>query len=198
MRAAITMNITDILILGRGGGQGGVTAARILVSAAMKEGKWGGQAMPEFGAERRGAVVRSYARIGMEPVMLHSAIKRADIIMMLTHTILNQVDVMGMAKSRSTKLIINSPAPIKTELPTYWVNANQIAEDLGLVIAGWHVVNTSMLGALSKATGLVKLDSILDSLGGEFIRGSVLKQNIEAVRRAFNETEIATETEVIA
>ncbi|GGP20026.1 ribonuclease BN [Thermocladium modestius] len=195
MRAAITMNITDILILGRGG-QGGVTAARILVSAAMKEGKWG-QAMPEFGAERRGAVVRSYARIGMEPVMLHSAIKRADIIMMLTHTILNQVDVMGMAKSRSTKLIINSPAPIKTELPTYWVNANQIAEDLGLVIAGWHVVNTSMLGALSKATGLVKLDSILDSLG-EFIRGSVLKQNIEAVRRAFNETEIATETEVIA
>ena len=195
MRTAITMNITDILILGRGG-QGGVTAARILVSAAMKEGKWG-QAMPEFGAERRGAVVRSYARIGIEPVMLHSAIKRADVIMMLTHTILNQVDVMGMAKSRNTKLIINSPAPIKTELPTYWVNANQIAEDLGLVIAGWHVVNTSMLGALSKATDIVKLDSIIDSLG-EFIRGSVLKQNIEAVRRAFNETKISTEAEVIA
>ncbi len=195
MRTAITMNITDVLILGRGG-QGGVTAARILVSAAMKEGKWG-QAMPEFGAERRGAVVRSYARIGTEPVMLHSAIKQADIIMMLTHTILNQVDVTGIAKSRSTKLIINSPAPIKTELPTYWVNANQIAEDLGLVIAGWHVVNTSMLGALSKATGLVKLDSVMDSLE-EFIRGSVLKQNIEAVRRAFNETKITTEAEVIA
>lgn len=189
------MGITDILILGRGG-QGGVTAARILVSAAMKERKWG-QAMPEFGAERRGAVVRSYARIGTEPIMLHSAVKRADIIMVLTHTILNQIDVKELAKSSDAKLVVNSPAPLRTDLPTYWVNANQIAEDLGLVIAGWHVVNTSMLGALSKATGLVKLDSIMDSLG-EFIRGNVLKQNMEAVRRAYEETKASEAVEVMA
>ncbi|MFP3313443.1 MAG: 2-oxoacid:acceptor oxidoreductase family protein [Thermocladium sp.] len=186
------MGITDILILGRGG-QGGVTAARILVSAAMKEGKWG-QAMPEFGAERRGAIVKSYARIGTEPVILHSAIKRADIIMILTHTILNQINIMDYAKSRETQLIINSPAPIKTPLPAHWVNANQIAEDLGLVIAGWHVVNTPMLGAFAKATGLISLQSIIDSLR-EFIRGNVLNQNLEAVRRAYNEAKPIIEVE---
>ena len=67
MRTVIS-DMKDLIILGRGG-QGGVTAARILVSAALKDGKWG-QAIPEFGAERRGAVVKSYARIANKPINL--------------------------------------------------------------------------------------------------------------------------------
>ena len=44
------------------GGQGMVTAAQVLATAAILEGKYA-QAFPEFGPERRGAPVKAYLRI---------------------------------------------------------------------------------------------------------------------------------------
>jgi 2-oxoacid:acceptor oxidoreductase gamma subunit (pyruvate/2-ketoisovalerate family) len=44
------------------GGQGAVTAAKILVNAAILEGKFA-QAIPSYGQERKGAPVFTYARI---------------------------------------------------------------------------------------------------------------------------------------
>jgi len=44
-------NIIEIVFHGRGG-QGSVTAANLLVSAALKDGNIGVQAFPVFGAER--------------------------------------------------------------------------------------------------------------------------------------------------
>ncbi|MEM4463344.1 MAG: 2-oxoacid:acceptor oxidoreductase family protein, partial [Fervidicoccaceae archaeon] len=51
----------EITWLGRGG-QGAVTAAELLAIAAIGEGK-AAVAIPEFGAERRGAPVRAYNRL---------------------------------------------------------------------------------------------------------------------------------------
>lgn len=141
--------VTEFIILGRGGGQGGVTAARILVSAALKDGKWGGQAIPEFGAERRGgAVVKSYARIADKPVPLHSNVRRADVLVVLVSSVLDLVNVDDLMKSRDSIIIVNSPSPIRTGYRTYYVDATSISEKLGLVIAGWHIVSTPLLGAL--------------------------------------------------
>ncbi|MCX8136319.1 2-oxoacid:acceptor oxidoreductase family protein, partial [Pyrobaculum aerophilum] len=69
----------EVIFLGRGG-QGAVTAAQLLAYAAALEGKKA-QALPEFGAERRGAIVRAYLRIG--EALLHSSIKRADYVVVL-------------------------------------------------------------------------------------------------------------------
>ncbi|MFA7303994.1 MAG: 2-oxoacid:acceptor oxidoreductase family protein, partial [Methanoregula sp.] len=44
------------------GGQGGVTAARLLAMAALHDGKYA-TACPFYGAERRGAPVVSFVRI---------------------------------------------------------------------------------------------------------------------------------------
>lgn len=44
------------------GGQGGVTAAKLLALSALYDGKYS-QAIPQFGPERRGALVTSYVRI---------------------------------------------------------------------------------------------------------------------------------------
>ena len=52
-------NLVEIVFHGRGG-QGAVTAANLLVAAALKDGNKGVQAFPFFGAERRGAPVRAW------------------------------------------------------------------------------------------------------------------------------------------
>ncbi|MCG2866096.1 MAG: 2-oxoacid:acceptor oxidoreductase family protein [Vulcanisaeta sp.] len=175
--------VTEFIILGRGG-QGGVTAARILVSAALKDGKWG-QAIPEFGAERRGAVVKSYARIADEPVNLHSNIRRADVLVVLVSNILDLVNIDDLMKSRDSIIIVNSSAPIRTGYRTYYVDATSISEKLGLIIAGWHIVSTPLLGAVAKVTGVVSLDSIIKSLP-EFVgRENLVKLNAEAVKMGY-------------
>ncbi|WP_069806787.1 2-oxoacid:acceptor oxidoreductase family protein [Vulcanisaeta thermophila] len=175
--------LTELIILGRGG-QGGVTAARILVSAALKDGKWG-QAIPEFGAERRGAVVKAYARISDEPISMHSNVRRADVLVVLTSRVLDLVNLDELMKSPDSIVIVNSPTFVKTGYRTYYVDATGISEKLGLVIAGWHIVSTPMIGAVVRVTGIVTLDSVIRSLP-EFIgRESLVRLNAEAVRMGY-------------
>ncbi|MGC8606007.1 MAG: 2-oxoacid:acceptor oxidoreductase family protein [Vulcanisaeta sp.] len=175
--------VTEFIILGRGG-QGGVTAARILVSAALKDGKWG-QAIPEFGAERRGAVVKSYARISDKPVILHSNVRKADVLVVLIANVLDLVNIDDLMKGKDSIMIVNSSTPIRTGYRTYYVDATSISEKLGLVIAGWHIVSTPLLGAVAKVTGVVSLDSIINSLP-EFVgRENLVKLNAEAVKMGY-------------
>ena len=61
--------LIEIVFHGRGG-QGSVTAANLLVSAALKDKNKGVQAFPFFGAERRGAPVRAFARISDDEINL--------------------------------------------------------------------------------------------------------------------------------
>ncbi len=183
MRTVIS-DTKDLIILGRGG-QGGVTAARIIVSAAVKDGKWG-QAIPEFGAERRGAIVKSYARISDVPITMHSGVKRADILLVLSPDLINLVDLSSLLKGSDSVLIINSPNPVKLGYRVYWVDATEISEKLGLVMAGWHIVSTPMLGALVKVTGIVTLNSLISSLGELIGRGDYVKLNVEAVKMGYS------------
>ena len=55
------------------GGQGGVTAARLLAMAAIHDGKYA-TACPFYGAERRGAPVVSFVRIDDQPIKVYSQI----------------------------------------------------------------------------------------------------------------------------
>ena len=56
------------------GGQGGVTAARLLAMAALHDGKYA-TACPFYGAERRGAPVVSFVRIDDHPIKVYSQIR---------------------------------------------------------------------------------------------------------------------------
>lgn len=53
--------LTEVRWHGRGG-QGAKTASYVLAIAAAEQG-WQVQAFPEYGAERRGAPMKSYVRI---------------------------------------------------------------------------------------------------------------------------------------
>jgi len=184
-RFVLHRDIIEIRFHGRGG-QGAVTAANILVAAAWKSGLWG-QAFPFFGAERRGAPVMAFARLSKKRVMVRSMIRHPDIVVVLDPKLPELVNVLDGLKPGG-KVVINSPSPPKLRKDRYniyYVDATKIALDLGLVLAGWPLVNTSMLGALAKVIGLpienVK-EAIIDYIGK---KGGEL--NAKAAERAYNE-----------
>ncbi len=170
------------------GGQGAVTSAELVALAAIREGKFA-QAFPSFGPERRGAPVMVFNRISAtEPIRNRAGITGPDVVVVLDPGLLNLVNVTAGLKDDGV-LIVNSPKPaeqIKKEVGGKWrlavVNAGAIAKDL----LGVNIVNTTMLGAVVKATGLVNLDSLVHPLEERF--GKRAKDNIEAAGRAYNQT----------
>ena len=61
------------------GGQGAVTAAKILTNAAIIEGKFA-QAIPSYGQERKGAPIHTYGRISDEPIEVKSYVYRPNCV----------------------------------------------------------------------------------------------------------------------
>ncbi len=178
----------EIVFHGRGG-QGGVTAANILAGAAVREGKWS-QSFPHFGAERRGAPVRAYARISDQPILRHSQVTKADISVVLDSELFSLADIVSTVNNNGI-IVANAPIDFKAEVKgsqsLYCVDAMGIAKELKLIVAGWPVVNTSMLGALVKATSVVSLYSILSEIES-YWPGKPGELNAEAARRAFERT----------
>ncbi len=175
----------EIRFHGRGG-QGAVTAANILVDAAILEGKYA-QAFPHFGAERRGAPVVAFARISDKPIQIHSRITNPDIVVVLDPKIFELVNVLEGLKGNGIVIANSKSKPFNENFKTYCVDATSIAQELNLVISGWPVVNTTMLGALVKAVDIVKLDSIVKAIQNNF-KGKLGEVNALAARRAYEET----------
>jgi 2-oxoacid:acceptor oxidoreductase gamma subunit (pyruvate/2-ketoisovalerate family) len=178
----------EIIFYGRGG-QGAVTAANLIVQAAFLEGKYG-LAYPSFGAERRGAVVNGYARIDDKPINIHQQIYEPDIVVVLDKKILQMTNVLAGLKDNGF-VILNTDKVVEDFIVPngrlFIVDATKICQELGLIISGWAVVNTAILGALSKATNIVSIDSIVKAIQDNW-KESIAKKNIEATIRAYNET----------
>ena len=177
--------LKEIRIHGRGG-QGAVTAAQLLAHAAFLEGKWV-QAFPYFGAERRGAPVKAFARIGDEPILVHSQVYNPDYIVVLAPKLQEVVDVTEGLKKDGLILINTRKKPEEVDLKNWriaTVDATGIALELNLLVAGQPVVNTSILGAFAKATGEVKLESVLKVIR-ETWSGSIGERNAKAAELAY-------------
>ncbi len=181
--------LIEIRWYGRGG-QGAVTSAELLAMAAINEGKYA-QAFPSFGPERRGAPVLAFDRISeKEPIRTRAEIAEPDVIVVLDPSLLRIVNVTSGLKSDGT-LIINTKRPLKdieSDFGTKWrlavIDATRIARE----VLGVPIVNTTMLGALLRATEVVKIESLTEPLKHRF--GRLGARNIEAMKRAFDETVI--------
>jgi len=179
--------LTEIRWHGRGG-QGAVTSAELVAQAAISEGKYA-HAFPSFGPERRGAPVLAFVRISRrEPIRIRAEITRPDIVVVLDPGLLGIVNVTSGLKENGM-LVINTrksfpeiEAKFKTECKLAKVDATSIAKE----ILGIPVTNTTMVGALVRATEVVKLDSLLQPLEQRF--GRLAERNIKAMQRAFEET----------
>ncbi|TET26037.1 MAG: pyruvate ferredoxin oxidoreductase subunit gamma [Dehalococcoidia bacterium] len=172
------------------GGQGAVTSAELLAKAAIGEGKFA-QAFPSFGPERRGAPVLAFVRISGKQIKVRAGITEPDVVVVLDPNLLRIVDVTSGLKDDGVVVIntarsareIKSEFDIKQRLAT--IDATRIAREL----LGVPITNTTMVGAMIKATEVVKLESVVEPLKRRF--GRLAERNINAMKRAYEETVIS-------
>lgn len=189
----------EVIWHGRGG-QGVVLAAQILAESAYCRGSGGVTSAPTFGPERRGAPVTASTRISDEPIRTFSQIESADIAVVIDPTLLSMVDILGRLKDEGI-IIINSPLPpdevdIGGCATVATVDASGIARETGLTIGGIPVINTPMLGAIARATGLVSLENIEKGLKKK-MPPDAARANFSAVTAAYDKTIINNKGEVV-
>ncbi len=178
----------EVRIHGRGG-QGGVTSAELVALAAISEGKYA-QAFPSFGPERRGAPVLSFIRVDDAPIKARYEIREPDVVVVLDPSLIDVANVTSGLKEGGI-IVINTKKPIdqiKKEhnitAKTATVDATNIARE----VLGLPITNTTMIGALVKATGLVDMDSLIEPLKHRF--GRIAEKNITVCQKAFEETKM--------
>ena len=177
----------EIRFHGRGG-QGAVIASKILASAFFKEGGHT-QAFPAFGGERRGAPVMAFTRFDRKTITRRSMVYEPDYVVVLDESILGVVDVTSGLKDEGW-ILINSPKPASSfvqlqKFRVATVDANRIAQENGLGTATAPVVNTVILGAFAKITGLVRLQAIMDGIE-EYVPGKK-EANLAAAKAAYEQ-----------
>ena len=175
------------------GGQGTVTAAKVLADACLSGGRHV-QAFPEYGPERAGAPLRAYNRISSKELRMHCPVLNPDIVTVVDATLLDSINIAEGAKE-NTVFIINTtkdPGEIREKLGPgkgcriFTVDATKIALDC----FGRALPNSPMLGALCKVTGLISLEHLLEdvrkSFGKKFSQ-KIIDGNIEATKRGYEE-----------
>jgi pyruvate ferredoxin oxidoreductase gamma subunit/2-oxoisovalerate ferredoxin oxidoreductase gamma subunit len=185
-------DLVEIVFHGRGG-QGAVTAANLLVAAALDDGNKGVQAFPFFGAERRGAPVRAFARISEYEVNLRSEIYYPDIVIVLDESIMDIVDVLKGLK-KNGKILINTTKRLEDfdfskRFKVATVDATGIALKNEILVGGIPVVNTPILGAVPKILDRVSLKSIQNTIKEKW-KGELSEKNVKATQEAFDEVEV--------
>ena len=175
------------------GGQGTVTAAKVLADACLSGGRHV-QAFPEYGPERAGAPLKAYNRISSTELRMHCPVLNPQIVSVADATLIDSINVAEGAKE-DAQFIVNTskdPQEVRTKLnatpgqKVFTIDASKIALDC----IGRALPNAPMLGAICKVTGLVSLDHLLEdvkkSFGKKFSQ-KIIDGNLEATRRGYEE-----------
>ncbi len=154
----------EIRFHGRGG-QGAVIGSEVLAKAFFIEKRFV-QAFPAFGVERRGAPVTAFCCIDDKEILLRNQIYKPDHVVVLDASMLETVNVIDGLKKNGSILTNSSKHPddytafFGEEHQVFTVNAAAIAAAHRLGSASNPIVNTAILGAFSKATGLVGIKAV--------------------------------------
>lgn len=175
----------QLILYGRGG-QGVVTAAKIIaVAAAVHDGGYA-QAVPAFTAERRGAPVYAYVRLSDSPIDLKSFVYKPDAIMVFDRELPHLGVDLTQGASPDTLAVVNLLGA-----PRDWDLADRFPT-VGTVDANsfGKIPNVAMVAALARTTGWLSLDAVVSALYDVFgEKGGRL--NEEFARKAFEAARVA-------
>lgn len=183
--------ITEIRWHARGG-QGAVTAAKMVAKVALSQDKYF-QAFPEYGPERAGAPIVAFTRLSDEPIQIYSAIQHPDFVLVLDPTLLDVVDITA-GTGAGAVVIVNSEddcgvlarRPEMVGKKVFTVPATKIA----LETVKRAIPNTPLIGALAKVSGLFSLEDVMDEVKtgmSQKFNETVVNANLEAVKRGYEE-----------
>lgn len=185
-------DLTEIRWHGRGG-QGVVTAAKLLAEVALGQGRYF-QAFPEYGPERMGAPIQAFTRIGLKPITIYCGIENPGVVAVLDSSLLSSIDVAKGLMDDGV-LIVNSPkkpsqlvksiAGIRRE-QLYTVDATRIAVEC----LGKAIPNIPMIGAMLKVTDIMPFDLVANQVRkafGKKFPEKIVEGNVKALKMAFEE-----------
>jgi pyruvate ferredoxin oxidoreductase gamma subunit len=174
------------------GGQGVVTAGKLLAETALGTGRYF-QAFPDYGPERMGAPIRAFTRLSPRPITIHAQIEEPDVVLVLDSTLLGTVPVTEGLKEEGILVVNTAKSPAEVREATgfhtgqaFTVDASHIAiEEMGR-----DITNTPMLGAFACATGIFDMEELAKQLRAWFatkIPAQTVEANVRAMRRAAEE-----------
>ena len=175
------------------GGQGTVTAAKVFAEAALAEGKFI-QAFPEYGPERAGAPLAAYNRVSDGPIYVHCAVKTPSYVMVVDPTLLTGgVDVTKGAHKHALYLVNTTKSP-KEVRETIGVTGGKVftvdATGISREELGRPLPNTPMLGALSKVSGQVSVETLTGAIKrrlGKKFPEKTISANLRMAQRGHEE-----------
>ncbi len=175
------------------GGQGTVTAAKVLADACLSGGGYV-QAFPEYGPERAGAPIRAFNRISEKVIRMYGPVLHPKVVSIADATLIDAINVTEGVPDDAIFIVNTSKDPkevraklkAKDSQKVYTIDATKIAMDS----FGRPLPNSSMLGAICKATEIVDMDTLLDnvkkSFGKKFAQ-KIIDGNLEATKRGYEE-----------
>ncbi|MGC9324303.1 MAG: 2-oxoacid:acceptor oxidoreductase family protein [Desulfomonilia bacterium] len=174
------------------GGQGAITAAKIVAKATFESGYPGVVMVPTFGTERRGAPVFTSLKISKTKIYDLSPITTPDIIVILDHLLLEEADILSGLKPEGT-LVINSPKSIDEY--AYDGKRIAVADVTSLSLqAGLPegMVNSGIIGSFARTTDFLDLDLLIHNIEEEF-QGRRARENAQAALLSYQNTSIRGE-----
>ena len=175
------------------GGQGTVTAAKVLADACLSGGRYV-QAFPEYGPERAGAPIRAFNRISDHVIRMYGPVLHPKVVCIADATLMDAINVTEGTPNDAIYVVNTSKDPkvvreklkAKKSQKVYAVDATKIAVDS----FGRPLPNSSMLGAICKATGIVEMPVLLEnvkkSFGKKFAQ-RIIDGNLDATQRGYEE-----------
>jgi len=132
--------------------------------------------------------VVAFCRIDDQPIKIRANIYEPDLVVVLDASLLKIVNVAAGLKPNGILITTskNSPEKVKEDLKIKNRLAVVDAAKIAMEILGLPITNTTLLGSLVRASGVVKKESFIPPLKERF--GRIAEKNISAFEKAYQET----------
>jgi 2-oxoacid:acceptor oxidoreductase gamma subunit (pyruvate/2-ketoisovalerate family)/2-oxoacid:acceptor oxidoreductase delta subunit (pyruvate/2-ketoisovalerate family) len=165
-------------------------AAQALASAAFQEGGYA-TAFPFFGAERRGAPVLAFTRIDKKRIYRKTQVYEPDFVVVLDEGLIEGVNVVEGLKKGGMVIVNSAKKPEEIDVGIDVKIATVDATSVALEVLKQPATNSAILGAIAKATGLVKIESVekgIMQVFGDRLGPKIGEINGKAARVAYERT----------
>ncbi len=165
-------------------------AAQALASAAFQEGGYA-TAFPFFGAERRGAPVLAFTRIDKKRIYRKTQVYEPDFVVVLDEGLIEGVNVVEGLKKGGMVIVNSAKKPEEIDVGIDVKLATVDATSVALEVLKQPATNSAILGAIAKATGLVKIESVekgIMQVFGDRLGPKIGEINGKAARVAYDRT----------
>lgn len=175
------------------GGQGAVMGALMFAEAAFSEGKYA-QKIPVYGGMRRGGDVTVFLRLDDKPIRRTCGIYEPDALVILDPNLTKHQRIRQGLKEGGTVILNDTRNPSDVDMGVKLdtlatVDATTISTEI-FGVRAIPITNTIILGAIAKATGWIKLESLFDPITHTF-PGRIGELNVDACKRGYNAVKVS-------